>query len=59
MAARKFRFDSDRYVDGPIDTSQVKGVLCQFADDIYAAFSSAKGPALEEWMLKGGEVDDS
>jgi len=52
----KFRFDSDRYVDGPVDTSQVRGLLARFADDIYAVFMAAKGPALEEWMMKGGSA---
>lgn len=49
----KFRFDSDRYVDGPVDTSQIRTMLARFADDIYAVFTAAKGPALEEWMMKG------
>ena len=49
----KFRFDSDRYVDGPIDGGQIRAMLARFADDIYAVFTAAKGPALEEWMMKG------
>jgi uncharacterized protein (TIGR04255 family) len=49
----KFRFDSDRYVDGPVEAGEIRALLARFADDIYAVFTAAKGPALEEWMMKG------
>ncbi len=49
----KFRFDSDRYVDAPVEQSQIRALLARFADDIYSVFMEAKAPALEEWMEKG------
>jgi len=50
----KFRFDSDRFIDGPIAKEEIRSLLLQFSDDIFSVFMAAKGPALEEWMSKGG-----
>lgn len=51
--AEKFRFDLDRYVDAPFESARVREYLAHFSADMYSVFMDAKGPALEEWMLKG------
>jgi uncharacterized protein (TIGR04255 family) len=45
-----FLLDLDRAVGGPIRLDEVQSLLEEFADDIYAVFNSACGPALREWL---------
>ena len=45
-----FRFDVDRYRDGPFDVPNTCELLGEFALDIYAVFIKMVGPKLSEWM---------
>lgn len=45
-----FRFDMDRYVEGPIVAEQIEPLLAQFTDDCVALFEAAIMPGLREWM---------
>jgi uncharacterized protein (TIGR04255 family) len=45
-----FLLDLDRAVGEPIRLQDVQPLLAEFADDIFAVFNSACGPALREWL---------
>lgn len=45
-----FKFDVDRFYEGPVPVSESHESLKVFSDDIYSMFSSAIGPSLREWM---------
>ncbi len=47
-----YRFDMDRYFDGPFALGTVKSKLDQAGDDIFSLFCESMGPALTEWMSK-------
>lgn len=46
----KFRFDTDRYLEGAFDVSSTSEKITSFADDIFSLFISAAGPELQTWM---------
>lgn len=48
----RFRFDTDRYVEGEVDLNQSTDQLKDFSGDIYSIFVAAMGTALREWMEK-------
>ena len=48
-----FRLDVDRYVEGSFDAPRTVELLAGFAEDVYAVFYGAAGPALLEWMEMG------
>ena len=45
-----FRFDIDRYHDGPFDINATCDLLREFALDIHALFMMMAGPKLLQWM---------
>jgi uncharacterized protein (TIGR04255 family) len=46
----KYRLDVDRYIEERVEPGALVPLLGAFADDIYAVFAAAMGPALSEWM---------
>jgi uncharacterized protein (TIGR04255 family) len=51
---RKFRLDTDRYVEGSFRIDEVRTLADGFVDDIFQVFMTAAGPALVEWMMLQG-----
>jgi uncharacterized protein (TIGR04255 family) len=52
-ADRKFRLDTDRYVEGSFKFDEVLALANGFVEDIFQVFMTAAGPALVEWMNQG------
>ena len=53
-AERKFRLDTDRYIDGGLfKFDEVRTLASDFVEDIFQVFMTAAGPALLEWMDQG------
>ncbi|HEU4726400.1 MAG TPA: TIGR04255 family protein [Kofleriaceae bacterium] len=50
---RKFRLDTDRYIDGSFKFDEVSALASDFSEDIFQIFMTAAGPALVEWMDQG------
>ena len=53
---RKFRLDTDRYVEGSFKFDEVRDLASGFVEDIFQVFMTAAGPALLEWMMEQGEL---
>jgi len=45
-----FKFDCDRFIDGQIEKNDLTGLAEAFVEDIYQAYSGARGSMLIEWM---------
>jgi uncharacterized protein (TIGR04255 family) len=50
---RKFRLDTDRYVEGSFRFDEIRALASGFVDDIFQVFMTAAGPVLLEWMDQG------
>jgi len=45
-----FKYDCDRFIDGPVEKDKLNGMAEMFIEDIYQAFSGSRGDTLVEWM---------
>jgi len=52
-AERKFRLDTDRYIEGSFKFTEIRSLANEFTEDIFHLFMTAAGPALVEWMSQG------